>query len=242
MKNRILIIGDSCRDRFIYCDSKRLAPDVPVPILNILYQVENDGMAMNLLRNIEKYHGCDIITNENWRDIHKTRYIHEESNHLFIRVDSPHNIEPIKLEKISFDYDVIVISDYNKGFLSEDDIHYVCKNHPLVFLDTKKILGAWAKSAKFIKINNTEFLASEKYIDGEINSKIIRTKGGDGAFYQGKQFPVRKVDVKDVSGAGDSFLAALVIKYLETKSIEESIHFANEMAAKVVTKRGVTTF
>lgn len=241
MKNKILIIGDSCRDRFIYCDSKRLAPDVPVPILNILYQVENDGMAMNLFRNIEKYHGCDIITNDNWIDIHKTRYIHEESNHLFIRVDTPHNINPIRLDKISLNYDIVVISDYNKGFLSESDIRYICENHPLVFLDTKKILGDWAKSAKFIKINNTEYTASEKYIDQEISGKIIRTKGGSGAFYQGKNYPVEKVDVKDVSGAGDSFLAALVIKYLETNSIEESIVFANEMASKVVTKRGVTT-
>lgn len=241
MKNKILIIGDSCRDRFIYCDSKRLAPDVPVPILNILYQVENDGMAMNLYRNIQKYVGCDIKTNENWLDIVKTRYVHDESNHLFLRVDTPHNIDRINIKKIDLDYDLVVISDYNKGFLDESDIKYICENNPNVFLDTKKILGDWTNGAKFIKINKTEFSASQKFIDESLKFKIIVTKGGDGADYRGKNFPTSKVDVKDVSGAGDSFLAALVIKYLETQDIESSITFANQMASAVVSKRGVVT-
>jgi bifunctional ADP-heptose synthase (sugar kinase/adenylyltransferase) len=54
MKN-LLIIGDSCRDIFVYCDALRLAPDYPVPILNIVDQSENAGMAKNVQRNIQKY-------------------------------------------------------------------------------------------------------------------------------------------------------------------------------------------
>ena len=45
----------------------------------------------------------------------------------------------------------------------------------------------------------------------------------------------------DVSGAGDTFTASFTVKYLETKNIEKSIIYANQMASIVVSKRGVTT-
>jgi D-beta-D-heptose 7-phosphate kinase/D-beta-D-heptose 1-phosphate adenosyltransferase len=240
-KPKILVIGESCKDIFIYCDATRLCPDAPVPVLNIINQSENPGMAKNVQRNIRSFIPCDIITNDNWFNISKTRYVHQESNHLFIRVDTPHNIDSINLETIDYDYDIIVISDYNKGFLSENDIENICLRHPLVFLDTKKILGKWAKKAKFIKINNYEFKNSEKFIDDDLYKKIIRTKGSDGCYFMDKNYPVlNKADVKDTSGAGDSFISALVVKYLETSNIEESIIFANDCASKVVSQRGVT--
>jgi sugar/nucleoside kinase (ribokinase family) len=45
----------------------------------------------------------------------------------------------------------------------------------------------------------------------------------------------------DVSGAGDTFLAGLVVKYMETKDIKEAIRFANKIAVEVVKKRGVAS-
>ena len=115
----ILVIGESCRDIFTYCDTTRLAPDIPVPILNIVNQTENGGMAKNVQRNIlNKIDDCDIVTNDNWINITKTRYVHEKTNHTFFRVDSPHDIKRINLNEIDYNYKIIVISDYNKGFLS----------------------------------------------------------------------------------------------------------------------------
>ena len=65
--------------------------------------------------------------------------------------------------------------------------------------------------------------------------------GGDGCVFNKKTYPVTRVDVKDTSGAGDSFMAALCIKYLQTENIIESIEFANKCASEVVKHRGVTT-
>ena len=243
---KILIIGDSCRDIFVYCDANRLCPDVPVPVLNVVEQKENPGMAKNVQRNIESFLDCDILTNENWGNITKTRYIHNDTNHMFIRVDTAHNIDRISLgywpnKSTIIHYDIVVISDYNKGFLTEDDIKRICEWHPLVFLDTKKILGDWAKKAKFIKINNYEYVSSEKHIDSELSNIIIRTKGSEGCFYKGKNYPVKKVKkIKDTSGAGDSFMAGLVVNYYQTRNIEEAISFANDCASKVVSEKGVT--
>jgi D-beta-D-heptose 7-phosphate kinase/D-beta-D-heptose 1-phosphate adenosyltransferase len=55
------------------------------------------------------------------------------------------------------------------------------------------------------------------------------------------QYEADKVDVRDVCGAGDTFLAALVVEYLNEENIESSIKYANEMAARVVRKLGVST-
>lgn len=237
----ILVIGESCRDVFIYCESERLCPDVPVPVLNVLSQIENGGMAKNVERNILQYKNCNILTNKNWHDITKTRYVHQKTNHMFFRVDSFYTIPKINLSEIDLNYKLIVISDYNKGFLSENDISYICNSHKNVFLDTKKVLGDWASGAKFIKINNFEYKKSEKFITENLSNKIIHTIGGDGCIFQKKIYPVNTVDVKDTSGAGDSFMAALVVKYIDTENIKESIEFANKCACEVVKHRGVTT-
>ena len=240
--SKILVIGESCRDIFVYCNANRLCPDVPVPVLNVIDQTENPGMAKNVQRNIKSLMGqCNILTNFNWYNITKTRYVHKNSNHTFIRVDSAHDINRIKLSDIDFDCDIIVISDYNKGFLTEQDIEYICSKHDCVFIDTKKILGTWAEKAKFIKINDFEYNNSKKYLTKTLLDKIIHTDGANGSNYQSVNYPVKRVEVKDSSGAGDAFMAALVSEFYKTKDIVKSIKFANKCASKVVTEIGVTT-
>ena len=239
--SEILVIGETCRDVFVYCDSNRLCPEAPVPVLNIVDQRENPGMAGNVRRNIESLSGkvINITTNSNWYEIAKTRYVHRESNHMFFRVDTTQSIPRIDVKSIDFNYDLIVISDYNKGFLSEEDIKFICSNHNNVFIDTKKILGPWVKDARFIKINDYEYRNSEPYLTDDISQKIIHTMGGSGCEYKGKRYPTKKVEVKDLSGAGDTFMAALVVKFIETDDIDKSIKYANECASKVVTQKGV---
>lgn len=237
---RIQIIGESCRDIFVYCEAHRLAPDLPVPILQTVNTIENPGMAANVHRNIlTKISDCELLTNLNWKNITKTRYIHQESNHMFIRIDSPHEIEPIDMSKIDYNVDAIVISDYHKGFLSEEAINEICSKHDLVFLDTKKIVKSWAEKATYIKINDYEFRNSEKYLNEILFSKIIRTRGAFGCDFQGTNYPVDSVEVKDTSGAGDSFIAALVIDFLRAQDIKSAIKVANESASRVVRSRGV---
>ena len=242
MKKQILVIGESCLDSFVYCDVNRLCPEAPVPVLNILDQRMNPGMAGNVRRNIESLYGVtDIYTNENWGMVTKTRYVHQETNHMFVRVDSTEKIQRANVKDIDLHYHTIVISDYNKGFLLEEDIEYICTNHPNVFIDTKKILGDWVANARFIKINDHEYNLSKDHITDKIKSKIIHTMGGLGCEYQGKRYPTNQVEVKDLAGAGDTFIAALVVKFLETDDISQAIKFANQCASKVVTQKGVNS-
>lgn len=238
---KILVIGDSCRDVHVYCSADRMCPDKPVPVLKVIDQNDNPGMAKNVHRNIKtRIDSCDILTNPNWYNITKSRYIHKSTNHMFLRVDSSEEMKRINLAEVNYDYECIVVSDYDKGFLTESDIEAICKNHPCTFLDTKKALGPWALGATFIKINNHEYARSVKLLTPELEKKIIKTSGELGAFYLGERFPVEQQEVIDVSGAGDSFMAGLVIEYNLSKDIRKAIRFANECASKVVRQKGVS--
>jgi len=239
---KILVIGDSCLDVFVYCAATRLAPDLPVPVLTVENSVENGGMAKNLHRNLLSRATADIVTNSNWPSIKKTRYVHSITNHTFFRVDTDDKIERINLKSVKLkNYGLIAISDYCKGFLHESDIQWICENHPLVFVDTKKILGDWIKSAKFIKINDVEYNASISKITPELDAKIIHTRGGAGADFQGINYPIiDPVEVRDSSGAGDSFMAGLILEYIKSKNITKAIMFANECASEAVKHKGVT--
>jgi len=240
MKKKILVIGDSCRDVHVYCSCDRMSPDKPVPVLKIIDQNDNPGMAKHVYRNIKSIEdSCDIVTNSNWANITKTRYIHKSTNHMFFRLDSAENIKKFNIEKMNYDYDHIVISDYNKGFLSEEDILTISSNHDSVFLDSKRILGSWAEKVRFVKINNFEYDRSKCSIPSSLTNKIITTAGEDGCYYLGKNYPVAPQEVIDVSGAGDSFLAGLVVEFSKTSNIEKAIVFANQCASKVVGQKGV---
>jgi len=238
---KILIIGDSCRDIFVYCADTRLAPDIPVPVLQVVRRAENPGMAKNVERNIKSiYKACDIVTNGNWRNVTKTRYMHEKTNHAFIRIDADLRMKRTNVRKIPLkQYDIVAVSDYNKGFLTEDDVRYICENHSCVFVDTKKPAGNFLRGAKFIKINNKEYERSLP-ISKSIARKIICTKNEEPVEFRGKHYPVSKVEVRDSSGAGDSFFAALLVRYAETGNIEDAILFAAACATETVQHKGVT--
>lgn len=247
---KILVIGDSCIDVFVYGDTLRLAPEGPVPIFNPKYEKRNGGMSSNVKNNIEAIGAEAYMLSQN-ENIIKTRYVDSRTNNLLLRVDcddkasriSKDLLQSIKNNQyLGVFYDAIVISDYCKGFLTEEDINEISLHNFNIFLDTKKILGDWCKNVTYIKINQTEFERTKHTIDQlDIFEKLIITKSDDGCDFKNKNFPVEKVNIKDVSGAGDTFIAGLVCEYVKTDSIELAILFAQECATKVVQKKGVCT-
>ena len=241
---RALVIGESCKDEFVYGNCTRLCPEAPAPVFNPMFKTDNGGMAKNVQKNVLSLGAeCDIFTNVNWEDITKTRYIDHNFNHMFIRIDANDGrfSQAGGLEEIDYSqYCVVIISDYNKGFLSPSQIGYIATRHDNVFLDTKKILDEkWCKNVKFIKINNDEYKKTEHTITREIEEKLIVTLSSKGCRHKEKTYPVKKVEIKDSSGAGDTFIAAFATKFVDTNDVDLSIEFANECSTRVVQKRGV---
>ena len=149
-----------------------------------------------------------------------------------------HNLRDLK------NYDAIIISDYCKGFLTEEDIAKIASLHKLVILDTKKKLGDWCKDITFIKVNRQEFQNNFGVIKENdwLFEKIICTLDRGGAMYKTQTFKVQSVDTADVSGAGDTFVAGFIARYLDSENIEESIEWANHCAGEVVKEKGVSVF
>ena len=222
---KVLLIGDSCEDRYFYGDVKRLSPEAPVPILEYKRGVTSKGMAWNAF-GVE----IDILTNE--EEIIKTRFIDEKSNQQILRSDEEPEIKPFPYEFPQGNYDALVISDYDKGFITQSKLFELSNwfQGP-VFIDTKKTC---IPGNAFIKVNESEF---EK-ITHFIPDNMIITKGGEGTEYQGKLYPAQKVNVFDVVGAGDTFLAALTYGYIKYGRIDKAIPLANRAAAVAVSHRG----
>ena len=249
----ILIVGDSCKDIFIYGEITRLSPEAPVPVLNPLKEISNDGMAKNVVNNVESL-GINVYSVTNKNSIRKVRYVDKKSNQLVLRVDEHDYCDRVsKRERDNInnnvhrvlgntvDIDAIIISDYCKGFLTEDDIQYICENNKNVFVDTKKDLGDWINSTTYIKINSLEYENNKTFFENNsIMDKTIVTKGNKGCLFQGKIYPTEDVQVKDISGAGDTFLAGLVVEYVKTNDIIKAISFAQECTEIVVQKHGVS--
>jgi D-beta-D-heptose 7-phosphate kinase/D-beta-D-heptose 1-phosphate adenosyltransferase len=235
--HKILLLGDSCIDEYQYGVVDRISPEAPVPVFRFEYKETKPGMAANVLENFKALE-CHVnfITGSSSK---KTRLIDLRSHQHIVRIDQDVQSDPIEFgNMLPMDYDAIVISDYNKGTVSYELVEKISKNYKgPVFIDTKKTDLARFNRC-FIKINELEY--KNRKTDGQ---NIIVTLGSKGAMYKTKQheqlFSTKVEDVTDVCGAGDTFLAALVYRYLESKDILMSIEFANQAASVTVQHIGV---
>ena len=83
---KILLIGDSCTDEYVYGTCERLNPEAPVPILRFNRKETTRGMAWNVRENLMSF-GIEVFILTNKESIIKTRYIDEKSNQHILRVD-----------------------------------------------------------------------------------------------------------------------------------------------------------
>ena len=67
---------------------------------------------------------------------------------------------------------------------------------------------------------------------------IIVTLGKNGAKYKNKTYKTKKIETRDIIGAGDTFLSALVYGYLKHGTIETAIPIANLAAGIAVSHSG----
>lgn len=258
---KVLVIGEKGLDQFKIGKASRLCPEAPCPVFLPSYINQNDGLAANVVANL-------LSLNPDWKIqfvhqkkiITKTRFVDDTSGYILLREDENDSIDqPLNdqdLEAIEYsDFDGVVISDYHKGFLSEETLNFIfsdCVRAGVpTFMDTKKILGVWSKQCDYVKINQKEYDANVAKL-GCCPSKhcrfLVATKGGGGSslFRKGNKIHhefSKTIDVRDVSGAGDTYLAGFVSQYLSgarTKNgIIEAMAFANAAARVAVSKRGV---
>ena len=242
----ILVVGELCEDNFIYGECKRLSPEAPVPVMNPIQTIRNPGMSGNVVENLRAIdENLNIEHCHQNETVSKTRFVDKKTNHMFLRLDDGElNISPMthsreKLSNIK-NFDIAIVSDYNKGFLDEEWLKYLGRFSNLSILDSKRKLNKEiVESFTFVKLNEKEF---QNNSDVHECKNIITTLGENGARFNGITYKSPKPqETIDVSGAGDTFTASFILAYFKTKDIEESIIFANNKSSIVVSKRGVAT-
>lgn len=262
MRKIFLVIGEQCKDVFIYGKCERFSPEAPVPVFNPIEVVDNLGMAGNVVANLnaiigkygykgdEDRFGDSVASILSKGDMVKTRYVDKKSNHIFLRVDENDSVLSLDTtdqfisDTIEMS-DAIILSDYHKGFLTDEIIEWIFHigKNKMIFLDSKRPLSQEILSCvDFVKLNASEYENVPPLLKVLYEHKFVVTLGSKGAMYKDKLYPSNNpLQTIDVSGAGDTFLAAFVFKFVKTKDVAESIEFANEMAQIVVSKRGVST-
>jgi D-beta-D-heptose 7-phosphate kinase/D-beta-D-heptose 1-phosphate adenosyltransferase len=212
----------------------RLSPEAPVPVFVPTRTEERAGMAGNVANNLKAL-GCYVDYLHGETSV-KTRLIDERSKQQIVRIDRDVQSTPITFDTDIPDmYDAIVISDYNKGTVSYKLIEELIALSIPVFIDTKKsdlerFQGAW------VKINELEHSKIKSECSGLI---VTRGSRGASAIHHSIDVSSHSVEVVDVTGAGDTFLAALTYQYLDTGDIEKAIRFANLASAVTVQHSGV---
>ena len=241
--SKILLIGDACEDVYHYGECTRISPEAPVPIFGFSHSETKPGMALNVKENLIGL-GNKVLSLVNSSPISKERYIDQKTMQHMFRVDKgeesrlrPMNPNLLKnLDMSSFD--AIVISDYDKGFVDDDTAAAIikfAKSIP-VFADSKKKDLSCYRGC-IIKINEQECQDALNVPDGD----LVITLGSRGCTWNDMLFEAEKVNVFDVCGAGDTFLASLATGYLSTSDMPFALNFANKCSAIAVSNFGAYT-
>jgi bifunctional ADP-heptose synthase (sugar kinase/adenylyltransferase) len=184
-------------------------------------------MAGNVAKNFESLGA--LVTSVTRDCGTKTRFIDQRSRQQLMRLDDEREVDVLQPQDIpNKHFDAIAVVDYNKGSMNYEMIEH-CRDHfgiP-VFVDTKKtdlkrLQNCW------VKINEQEYQRANS-----ICTTMIVTMGKAGARYKNKIYPAPELEVVDVCGAGDTFLASLCMAYLTSQKIESAIRYA--IAASAVT-------
>ena len=249
---------------------------------NVAANIKGLGANVDLIGAIGEDRGADIIRNllgdqgisnqflfksSNRPTTTKTRY--GSKGHQILRLDRETTelfditwLEWIEDNLAIIQPDAIVISDYDKGTISSNNIpqailRYSKLNEIGCYVDTKIIDISVFKGATLLKPNKLELdNVTQKYNISNLEDKIIQymslakchvvmaSLGEDGLLlYDGEKYYHSKAkaqSVYDVTGAGDTVLAATVVAKQMGASWQEVADFANLAASFAVSHYGTT--
>lgn len=243
--------------------------------VDIISVVGDDEQGKLLLQKLKEV-GIDtdmILVDQDRPTTDKLRYI-GQNNQQLLRVDDE-SLKPVEraqflavgkqLKRRIETYDIILLSDYLKGFLNMDTtgmIMNMAKEYCIpVLADIKDRNYLKYKNAYLLKPNQNELYeitgmdvsCEEKIVEAacflskETGSRyVLTTLGADGMILTDREQLLLKVkstarEIYDVTGAGDTAMAYLAVGLAKGKSIEEAVETANVAAGVQVSKLGTST-
>ncbi|MBX7066946.1 MAG: HldE protein [Parachlamydiales bacterium] len=288
---KVLVLGDFMLDTYTTGRVKRISPEAPVPVMEVLKQESRPGGAGNVVLNLttlgatvfavgriggdteglelkKRLSSADtscLLVEPGYKTPVKNRLIADSQQ--LIRVDFE-TITPIqaefeeaireKLEILIPQVDIVAISDYGKGFLSnrliQTAIELARKAKIPSIVDPKGIDFQKYRGATVLKPNLSEAYAAAKCASSATLDEvakalrplaeillITRSEAGISIFEaDGKRFdfPVRSKEVKDVTGAGDTVLSMICLGLANGLDIQQAAQLANIAAGLSIERLG----
>jgi len=243
---KVLVLGDVIIDKYIYGTSERLSPEAPVPVVKYQRKVETLGGAGLVYENLKSL-GVDVTLFETKQPSSiKTRVICD--GHYVTRIDDDKRASgnAVLANVLSNDfsqYEYVILSDYDKGVLDEslEIIEHINKFNCKIIVDPKEYANQY-KDAWLVKPNYKEF---DEFGFTYWQSNIITTKAGDNVVATidniNYNIPVEPVEVSDVTGAGDCFLAAFVYGLTKQYNYKRCLELAVKGSREAVKHVGTHT-
>ena len=295
---RILVIGDTMLDKYVWGDASRLSPEAPVPVVRVQRETSVAGGAANVAFNLAALGASVSLFGRIGRDadgdrlralladggvslaegsdapdgvptIVKTRVVcrRQQVCRLDSEADpsayalSPEDVSRF-VAKAAAGADAILLSDYAKGLLSPSAMRAILalpSRPEVVTLDPKPRAGVDYSGVALMTPNRPEALRLAGLDDapGEFPAEavckaihdrfapraLVVTLGPDGMLLSEGGRPIERIptfarEVFDVSGAGDTVIAALTAALSAGVPLPDAARFANTAAGVVVGKLG----
>lgn len=291
-KKRILVVGDSILDEYIYGKVYRISPEAPVPVVlksnrsyclggasNVAQNIISMGASCDLISIIGKDHagdklsslckdiGINLIGLDDGRSTTvKSRVI--GNGHQIVRIDEEstfpisEHIENCLIELVnsaSHLVDGVIIQDYGKGLVTKRVVDHInslfSKKLVPVLVDPKDNDISKYSGSHIIKPNLSEFKnflgvdqniklsgndiknrAMDLMLNNSVGSLLI-TLSEKGMVYVKDDLFVTdrgvKIDITDVSGAGDTVSAVFMLFYLAGMPISDCLRASNLAGSQV---------
>jgi rfaE bifunctional protein kinase chain/domain len=247
----ILVCGDAMRDVYWHGEVTRISPEAPVPIISVKRVEERWGAAANVRANVEAM-GVECVEHygNQTEDVTKIRLMVNGRQEYRVDFDHP-QAEALMGEWILDDTDLMILVDYGKGTLGENIqqfIKFAKERKCRVLVDPKGYDYSKYRGADVIKPNLDEMkvmvggwkdeadlaVKVEKIRKDADIGAVLLTRASDGmTLYTqngAKHFPAEAKEVVDVTGAGETAIAALGVGLHRGLSLEDSVALANKAA------------
>lgn len=277
---KVLIVGDLMLDTYFKGEVTRVSAEAPIPIVKVEHEFHVLGGAGNVAANVVSLGGkatlfsfvgtdyqseivksilkekeIENFLDENERTIHKVRIL--GNGQQLARADfeavKDNSFTPelkIILRQKASEADVIIVSDYAKGAITQDLMYTLSDFKGKIIADPKPKNKDLFKGIFLVKSNEKEALemspssdveVSGKKLKEELNTMMLITRGKHGMTLFTDQLvtiPTYAKEVFDVTGAGDTAIAAIALSIAAGASLKEAAMIANQAAGIKVEKAG----
>lgn len=276
---KILVIGDIMLDHYIHGRVERISPEAPVPVLveghhqyalggaaNVALNASSLGAQVTLIGSLGEDEESEIVkkvatersielrTCKSTRTETKMRLMAEGQQ--LLRVDRECGGRVENCPELVGEYNAVIVSDYNKGFLECETIEKILNTNVPVIVDTKPSKIDLYRGVDLITPNLSEALryVQSKSSPAERPQEVceqtfelsgiptLLTAGSGGIFFNttaafGWVSPY-KVEKRDPTGAGDVVTSTMGVCLGAGMEFMQAVNLANRAAALSVSHLG----